>query len=145
MQCSLHILSSNTKILKCLRFLSVNPLLLNVLTNIHTHFFLKTSEASQLEYLSGWLKNLRLCLFVLLFLFFFPPKESAIYVSHPEVRFKGNLLVGKGKNNPPKSLLAIHPDSGHSIFLPFFQMCSIVVKRLLNYSKRGANKAKTVK
>lgn len=77
-------------------------------------------------------------------LFFFFPEESAIWFTlrNSEVRFKDDFLIEKGKNNFKNLYLQPNLAQVKAIFFLFFEICSIIVNRLLRKNMQNVEQIK---
>lgn len=90
---------------------------------------------------SAWIFN---CVVKKLFFFFFSPEESAIWFTlrNSEVRFKDDFLIEKGKNNFKNLYLQPNLAQVKAIFFLFFEICSIIVNRLLRKNMQNVEQIK---
>lgn len=99
-------------ILKCLGFVNVNLPFLPMLTDIDNTFLLQNIWSESVGIFKWQVKNF----------FLFPPNESAICfpLRNPEIRFKDDLLIEKGKNSKKKKINICSPTQlSHTCFFSF--------------------------
>ena len=106
-------------ILKCLGFVNVNLPFLPMLTDIDNTFLLQNIWSESVWIFKWQVKNF----------FLFPPNESAICfpLRNPEIRFKDDLLMEKGKNSKKKKNQHLQPNSAKSYLFFFFSLKCVLL------------------